>query len=129
MERAVGKIEKLEFFKLKSLKLESFHLSWQIFNAVLTNRTFSNFGSNFPTSFFPISFRTFQLKIFQLLVVSNCPFQLHVPFSFLFISCWTLVLLVFPSVLSNYTHPLISISNKALSGTEQNSKNFQKLHY
>ena len=33
---------------------------------------------SFPTSFFPISIRTFQLKIFQLLLLFNCPFQLHV---------------------------------------------------
>ena len=33
----------------------------------------SNFGPNFPTSIVPISFRTF-----QLLVLSNCPFRLHV---------------------------------------------------
>jgi len=34
--------------------------------------------SNFPTSARTFQLQTFQLKNFQLLVLSNCPFQLHV---------------------------------------------------
>ena len=45
--------------KLENLNSEIVHLSWKIFNAVFSNKKFSNFGSNFLTSFFPISFRTF----------------------------------------------------------------------
>ena len=44
------------------------HLSWKVPIEVgklsmpyLSNQKFSNFRSNFPTSFFPISFRTFKL--------------------------------------------------------------------
>ena len=62
------KNEKMESFKLDNLKLENFHLSWRVFNAVSRNQKLSNFGSNFPTSFFfSISFKTFQLKCFQFL--------------------------------------------------------------
>merc|ERR1711911_487992 len=94
LERAVGKNEKLESFKLESLKLERTDRSWKVSFEV------GKFGCtfNFPTSkvtlqlqlYFSTSARTFQLqsgsfqlqtfqrKIFQLLVLSNCPFQLHV---------------------------------------------------
>ena len=37
--------------------------SWKVFNAVLNNKNFPSFNSNFPTPFFPISFRTFKLGI------------------------------------------------------------------
>ena len=57
LERAVGNNEKLENSKLENLKLEIFHLSWKVPIEVgkFSMKTFSNFGSNFPTSFFPIS--------------------------------------------------------------------------
>ena len=58
LEKAVGKNLKLETFKLKSLKFESSRFSC--------------------SSFVTILFQFFQLKIFQLLVLTNCPFQLHV---------------------------------------------------
>ena len=71
LERVVGINKKLEI-----VKLESFHLIWKVPIEVgkfsmqysRSNQKFSDFGSNFPTSFFPISIRTFQLKSFQLLI-------------------------------------------------------------
>ena len=57
----VGKLEVRKF----PLRLESTNRSWKVFNAVLSNQKFSNFGSSFPTSFFPISFRTSKLLVFS----------------------------------------------------------------
>ena len=67
LEKAVGKHEKLDTFKLDSLirkfsfELVSTDKSWIVGMQYESNQKFSNFGSNFPTSFFPISFRTFEL--------------------------------------------------------------------
>ena len=108
LERAVGKNEKLESLKLESFaevgksqakleRIEQFKLSNFISHFPTSARAFqlqlelSNFAGFFPTSLgsfqlrwvlsnFSATFQlqTFQLKTFQLLVLSNCPFQLHV---------------------------------------------------
>ena len=57
-----------------------------------TSAKFSNFKSSFPTSLgsfqlqsvFTNLSETFQLQTFQLLVLSNCPCQLHVSHSMLY---------------------------------------------
>ena len=76
----------------------TFQLKQNLFNFRVSNLKLSNCGKtfqlrrNFPTSkeafqlrsvlsnfdrFFPTSLGSFQLVTFQLLVLSNCPFQLH----------------------------------------------------
>ena len=75
--------------KLERSKLESSDRCWKVRTEVgklglklesltAVGKFWLTFGPDFPTSIFPISFRTFQHKTFQLLVLSNCPFQLHV---------------------------------------------------
>ena len=67
-------LSKLNSSFLTSLSLSKFNINFPTSSLTFQLRhTLSNFGSNFPTSIFPISFWTF-----QLLVLSNCPFQLHV---------------------------------------------------
>ena len=90
---AVGKF----WLKLESLNfIESFQVQFKLSNFIshfpTSARAFqlqlelSNFNRSFPTSLGSFQFRlalpnfseTFQLKTFQLLILSNCPFQLHV---------------------------------------------------
>ena len=81
----VGKfLLKLESFA----EVEKFRCCWKVLAEVTDFQTslvtfqlqpeLSKFSSKFPTSIGSFQLQTFQLKTFKLLVLSNCPFQLHV---------------------------------------------------